>query len=104
MKTPDAVLTRMLVLIGLIAVLVVAGIWAAASAGALATIPALAWLGGGVALAAALVLVAWQARRMVQLERQLQEAKTAAVQGVFGHYLDPQVVDGGRQHGLQDAD
>jgi signal transduction histidine kinase/class 3 adenylate cyclase len=93
MKAPDAVLTRTLVLVGLIAVLVVAGLWAAASEGARATIPALAWLGGGVALAATVVLVVWQARRIVQLNRQLREAKTAAVQGTFGHYLDPQVVE-----------
>ena len=30
---------------------------------------------------------------MVQLHRQLREAKTKAVQGVFGHYLDPKVVE-----------
>jgi len=46
-----------------------------------------------VALVATVVLVAWQARRIVQLDRQLQEVKTEAVQGVFGHYLDPQVVE-----------
>src|SRR5262249_43301334 len=36
--------------------------------------------------------VTWQARRIVQLDYQLQEIKTAAVQGAFGHYLDPKVV------------
>lgn len=39
------------------------------------------------------LLVAWQARRLVQLDRQLREVKTAAVQGVFGHYLDPKVLE-----------
>src|SRR5438445_8129620 len=93
MKTPHTVLSRMLALVGLGVVLAVAGLWATASEGARTAIPALTWLGGGAALAATVVLVARQARRIGQLDRQLQEAKTEAVQGAFGHYLDPQVVE-----------
>jgi len=93
MKTPDAVLTRTLVLVGLVMVLVVASGWAAASEGDRTTIPVLVWIGGGTALAAAGVLMAWQARRIVQLDRQLREAKMEVVQDVFGRYLDPKVVE-----------
>src|SRR5712691_3230639 len=93
MKTPDTLLTRTVGLVSVVMVLAVPGVWAAASEGDRTTIPALVWFGGGAALVAAGVLMAWQARRLVQLNRQLREAKTAIVQGAFGHYLDPQVVE-----------
>ena len=76
MKTPDTLLTRTLGLVGLVMVLAVAGVWAAASEGDRTAISTLVWVGGGSALAAAVVLIAWQARRIVQLHRQLREAKT----------------------------
>ena len=92
MKTPETILTRTLLLVGLVMMLAVTGVWATAAAGTQTRLPPLAWGGWAVALGIAVVLIAWQARRLVQLEHKLRDAQKAPVRSVFGHYLDPKVV------------